>query len=1154
MDLATLFALCNANDVDGLLHAVKTETDEDALQRLLDVNDESSEYRLTPVTTCCMNGYTALLEVLLLRGADVNKVAIGGRCPALFAAGQGHVDCLRTLIAHGAALDLPTEKGDTAMHRAVDNGQYACLEELLKGGASLDRLDGEGRTAQFIAAMHGLERFLQLMLAHGADPNATGHGEGLTPGLVASQNGRDRCLRLLISAGGSLAAITMHGKSALQLAAQVDHAVCVEVLLQAGMDVDGCSRDGQTALHLAASSNAKSCVDVLLSHGASTLAGPQRIDGSIITPLEAAVASQFKEVAELISRHVDKRDSDAVYNLKVASLRGSLADIHRHAASVADVDHYDEQFHYMTPLMLAALYNKPEAVRALISHGAKVNFFADAGASNFWTAAIHAAAAGSLECLHILRDHGADLNKSSSVFNDTPLGVAAKNGRVQTIRFLMSCAGVEAAKENKGNQTPLALYLKSPSVISRDLVLDMLEADMPVEVESGSPRRGHSHSWTLLVDCTNESVSEDLCMDVVSTIMTRHPCIAVPLAFTTDAHGRVALNITHSSVRTFINSRIFFCGRYEIQQGAAAHKSATAVVHFATDRALNLVPPARVALKFMAHADQFEREQTLRASSALDEAMVVSILRSHCVTTDELYESSAARIGLSAYPYCLVMPAADRSLKGVIDSEHIAGRDWPAIKVIAEQLVRCVAHVHDRGLVHGDIKPLNVMRVGAHIKLIDLDAAASFVSNPPQWAASKSSSAFLPPELLHRDAASGAVGVRASSSSSSSNVGGFADVPYDLVAAHPSQDMWGLGCVLYHLFAGEPLFLSNTEDNLTEPGDLLRLLEWAFHLGAKEQRLSRITNDSARYLASQLLSANPSLRPSAETVLAHPFFTGRQVGRMAGQEALFDVFLSYRVDSDASLARTLFDKLSARHVRVWLDVKCLKDGVGWEEGFCNGLVQSRCLLPILSKKAIKARFEALTEDSACDNVLLEYRLAGELHQRGMIERIFPLFVGELDDGGSYGNYFAQGCAPAPASAATVAAVEAKLRMHLDRQGLGLPLQPAASVKAVLGEITAKQGGFIEGIMSLEATLDALADRVAAMVKEAGSTPAAPDSNAAAAPAAAAGATKRQGAEWQGVNEWSGFAKTERPRGWEPQNPKEAFGRIDELEARMGALR
>lgn len=153
LDQASLFALCAANDVDGLLHAVMKETDEDALRELMDVNDESSEYRLTPVTLCCMNGYTALLEVFLSRGADVNKVAIGGRCPALFAAGQGHVDCLRTLTAHGAALDLPTEKSDTAMHRAMDNGQYACLEALLKGGALLDLLDGEGRTAQFIGAM-----------------------------------------------------------------------------------------------------------------------------------------------------------------------------------------------------------------------------------------------------------------------------------------------------------------------------------------------------------------------------------------------------------------------------------------------------------------------------------------------------------------------------------------------------------------------------------------------------------------------------------------------------------------------------------------------------------------------------------------------------------------------------------------------------------------------------------------------------------------------------------------------------------------------------------------------------------------------------------------------------------------------------------------
>lgn len=171
-------------------------------------------------------------------------------------------------------------------------------------------------------------------------------------------------------------------------------------------------------------------------------------------------------------------------------------------------------------------------------------------------------------------------------------------------------------------------------------------------------------------------------------------------------------------------------------------------------------------------------------------------------------------------------------------------------------------------------------------------------------------------------------------------------------------------------------------------------------------------------------------------------------------------------------------------MRVWLDTKRLLDGVNWEQGFCNGLVQSRCFLPVISKAAIKQRFEALREDSDCDNVLLEHRLAGELQARGLIERIFPVFVGETDTAtGQFGDFFRQGAAPSPASAACVASVETKLKTHLEAQGLGLPLKTAPSVKDVFAEITISQGGKITGAGSLDSILDSLTDRALNMVSD-----------------------------------------------------------------------
>jgi len=159
---------------------------------------------------------------------------------------------------------------------------------------------------------------------------------------------------------------------------------------------------------------------------------------------------------------------------------------------------------------------------------------------------------------------------------------------------------------------------------------------------------------------------------------------------------------------------------------------------------------------------------------------------------------------------------------------------------------------------------------------------------------------------------------------------------------------------------------------------------------------------------------------------------------------------------------------------VFLDSKCLQDGVDWEVGFCDGLVRSRCFVPVLSRAGIEARFAALHEDSYCDNVLLEYRLAVELQRRGLVQRLFPVFVGdEAKASFGYDKYY-----PAPtASQSHVVAVEDKLRQHLDRQGLGAPIETRPSVAQVLGRITKCQGGFVVGEGSLEALLAPLADRV-----------------------------------------------------------------------------
>ena len=68
---------------------------------------------------------------------------------------------------------------------------------------------------------------------------------------------------------------------------------------------------------------------------------------------------------------------------------------------------------------------------------------------------------------------------------------------------------------------------------------------------------------------------------------------------------------------------------------------------------------------------------------------------------------------------------------------------------------------------------------------------------------------------------------------------------------------------------------------------------------------------------------------------------------------------------------------------------------------CRTETSSRIVVCMFSKHAVNNpendinNFGKLTVDSRCDTFLLDLRLALELHDLGLIERIVPVMIGEL---------------------------------------------------------------------------------------------------------------------------------------------------------------
>ena len=654
----------------------------------------------------------------------------------------------------------------------------------------------------------------------------------------------------------------------------------------------------------------------------------------------------------------------------------------------------------------------------------------------------------------------------------------------------------------------LILDRKSKSEIELGVLFLLVENCLPFDtntLELHEDPDTHNFGWAKLVQRDDKRSVE-----LVELVLMKYKRQINLLAYTVHPGGRACIDVASAKCQALISRRLYLHERYELNS-SWEHRSPTCEVWIATyhhvDGAASanmdavmlmsvhgislktkLTTGSRVALKFMKHKDQFLREIDAREMGCFDSKYVIGIVCSYdCDITDDnniRFREDATLKGFLDYPYCIVMEAADQNLTRLVQRSTIAGNDWDEIRRILKQILLAVDHMHGKGFIHGDLKPPNVMMVGRVLKLIDLDASASLADG--QYSGAKYSTLYSPPELLY-EKPDGTVGVRTFFTELRTNrlVGSY---PYDLLKAHPSHDMWAVGVVLYFLCTGGQMFSSDASDNVVDTEELSKVWEWSDRMKAKkvsnvrevsnpqigiQRRSSNVSHSDiahARHLLSLLLYKDPAKRPSATHVLDHPFISGKSPARMQGDKAEFDIFLSYRVDSDSKHVEKLYDGLTAAGLRVWWDKKCLAAGKNWEEGFCDGLVKSAYFVCLLSRGAINnaekswQNFSKLEKTSKCDNVLLEWRLTLELKDRGMIEGIFPVFIGDDDGSGVYSDYFASGCHPGSLMEDSVDMVEEKLLEHLDRQALGQPYRSGynSAVKPTVDEVISNQGSLWEG--------------------------------------------------------------------------------------------
>jgi serine/threonine protein kinase len=268
------------------------------------------------------------------------------------------------------------------------------------------------------------------------------------------------------------------------------------------------------------------------------------------------------------------------------------------------------------------------------------------------------------------------------------------------------------------------------------------------------------------------------------------------------------------------------------------------------------------------HAYVASRDASEYASTSSSEVRPITSFAQSFVARTRREE---ARQLMNDYPYAIQMPLADRNLNEIIASERLAEEPLDVIRQSSRKVLNLIQDLHNEGVVHGDVKPKNVVRVDRTLMLIDLDMAITIGSpdapahaNPEKFSGS---TAYAAPELHRWMAEHEAKGFVADGTS-----------PLDYFSSTQQIDLWSFAVTLYEMATGSPLF-QNSYDRGT-PAALSKLKEWH---GLEAEQLSQIeslhgASESAalRDVLMWSLDAQVSSRPQSVTELtSHAFFDPR---------------------------------------------------------------------------------------------------------------------------------------------------------------------------------------------------------------------------------------------------------------------------------------
>ncbi|KAK9475513.1 kinase-like protein [Dipodascopsis tothii] len=240
----------------------------------------------------------------------------------------------------------------------------------------------------------------------------------------------------------------------------------------------------------------------------------------------------------------------------------------------------------------------------------------------------------------------------------------------------------------------------------------------------------------------------------------------------------------------------------------------------------------------------------------------------------------------------LVMECGEIDLAHVLAARLSSPLDIEFVRYYTAEMLRCVAAVHDRGIVHSDLKPANFLLVQGMLKIIDFGIAnvvPDYTANVRRETQIGTPNYMAPEALVdvsHMDQRM-APGVKC------------------LKVGRPS-DVWSCGCILYQMVYGSPPYAVYTGTHR-----MLAIMNPDVKIKYPDRGLGNM--QVPREVVSTIedcLQRDPAKRSTVYDVLNGPFVSPRYVTRDY-LKGLFQRAVNYGAEKGAIGSREL-DLLSDR--------------------------------------------------------------------------------------------------------------------------------------------------------------------------------------------------------------------------------------------------